>query len=409
MKNGDNRLAAIDLGNSHVTVLIAELMEDNERVRLLGIGRARSKGFRKSVPVNLDAAVESTRQAIELAEQSAGVEVDRAVIGVAGTHIRSFNSRGGTSLGPRTREVRAEDVQRAIEAARSVRLPSDQQLLHVLPQDYLLDSEEGIHEPLGLIGHRLEVNVHLVTAGTTPTQNLVSVANRTGLVVEDTVLSSLAAAEACLTKDEKQMGVVLVDIGGGSANWVVFENRAPRQSGAAPVGGEHFTNDIGVGLRCPLWEAERIKLAYGCAGMRWAGQDTLFEVASLGERPARVSSKRALCEIIEPRANELVDLLLYDFEHAGFSTLPPAGMVLTGGGAQLDGLLELMAHAFQTSVRLGLPRGVQGANGSLSNPGSATAAGLLLHAARVRSARLRNRGSWWRRLKAVWGDGGRAA
>lgn len=404
MKKNGRPLVALDLGNSHVTALIAEL-DERDRVQLLGAGRAESKGFRKSIPVNLDAAVEATRHAIEAAEQTAGVEVDRAVIGVAGSHIRSFNSRGGTSLGVRSREVAAEDVHRAIEAARGVRLPPEQQLLHVLPQEYLLDNETGIQEPLGLLGKRLEVNVHLVTAGITPTQNLVSVANRTGLVVEDTVLSSLAAAEACLMPDEKEMGVLLIDIGGGSTNWIVIAGRAPRESGVVPVGGEHFTNDIGVGLRCPLWEAERIKRAYGCAAMRWAGQDTLFEVQSLGERPARVSSKRALCEIIEPRAEELADLLKHELDHAGYAELPSAGVVLTGGGAQLDGMLELLSHVFQVPVRLGLPKGIHGSNGVLASPACATAAGLLLHAGRVRRAQSLRQNGWWRKVKRVFGNG----
>ena len=408
MRKEDRHIAALDLGNHKITALIGEL-DEHGSVRLSSAGRAESKGFRRGLPVNLDAAAEATRQAVEAAEQALGLELDRAVIGVGGSHIRSFNSRGGTSLGPNPREVKAGDVQRAIEAARSVRLPPEQQLLQVLPQEYLLDSENGIREPLGLIGSRLEVNVHLVTSAATPTQNLVSVANRTGLMVEDTALSSLAAADACLTRDEREMGVALADIGGGCTNWIVFAGGATRESGVVPVGGEHFTSDIAVGLRCPLWEAERIKRAYGCAAMRWAGQDTLFEVASLGESPARVSSKRALCEIMEPRAVELAGLLRHEFDHAGYPELPPGGLVVTGGGAQLPGLLELLAHTFQVPVRLGLPDGVDDSEGGKLGPADSAAAGLLMHAARLRSARQRRDGGWWGRMKILLGVGERAA
>ena len=407
IRNG-TPVAALDLGNSQVTVLVAKL-DGGGGLRLLGTGTAESKGFRRGVPVNLDAAVEATGQAIENAERAAGVDLDSVVLGISGTHIKSFNSRGGAALGSYPRDVRPDDVQRAVEAARGVRLPPDQQLLHVVPQQYLLDEETGIREPLGLIGTRLEVDVHLVTAGQTPTQNLISVANRTGLLVEDTVLSSMAAAKACLTREEMDLGVVLVDVGGGSADWILYRDRAPRESGVVPVGGEHFTSDIAAGLRCPQWEAERIKREHGCAGLRWAGQDVLFEFSSLGDRPQRVSSKRALCDIIEPRARELAELLRQDLERAGREEMPAAGLVLTGGGAQLSGLLELMAHQFHAPVRLGVPRELKAPDASALGPASASAAGLLLHAAKIRRARERGAAPWVRRLKGILGLGGHRA
>lgn len=401
MKLADRQLVALDLGSSKVAALIAEA-DDNGRLTLRGTGLAESKGFRKDTLVSLHSAVEAIRQALEAAERVAGVPIETAVVGVAGPHIRSFNSRGGVSLGPRVREVQPEDIRHAIDAARAVSLPSEQELLHVLPQEFLLDQQNGIREPLGLLGRRLEVNVHIVTGAVTPTQNLIVAVNRAGVVVQDTVLEPLAAAEACLTPDERELGVVLVDLGGGSTDWILFQQGAPRASGVVPIGGEHFTNDIAVGLRTPLWEAERIKRAYGCAWLRHLGQDSLFEVASMGERPARVTSRRALCEIIEPRAQEWVGLLSEALDPHGSGHLPVAGMVLTGGAAQLDGLVELATQRLQVPVRLGLPRGLAGASGTLGNPACATVVGLALHANRVRQARARQRPGWWPRLRDLF-------
>jgi len=401
MKDRDRLLAALDLGSSKIAALICEV-RDNGRVDLRGAGVAESKGFRRDTLVNLEAAVGAIRQAVEAAERVAGVAVESAVIGVAGPHLRSVNSRGGTSLGTRPREVAAEDIRRAIEAARGVSLPPEQDILHVLPQEFLLDQQDGIRDPLGLLGRRLEVNVHIVTAGAAAVQNLIGAVNRAGVVVEDTVLEPLAAAEACLTPDEKELGVVLVDAGAGSTNWMIFERGAPRDSGLLPVGGEHFTQDVAIGLSTPLWEAERIKRAYGCAWLRGVGQDSLFEVASVGERPARLTSRRALCEILEPRATEWVALLRDSLERSGAGRLPAAGLVLTGGAAQLEGLLELTGRVFDRPVRVGLPKGLAGASGTLSSPASATAAGLILRAGRLRGARQRFNVGWGQRLRNLF-------
>lgn len=401
MKPRDRLLAALDLGSSTVTALIAEAGEQG-RIILRGTGFAESKGFRKDMLVHLDAAVGAVRQAVEAAERVAGVPVESAVVGVAGGHIRSLNSRGGVALGPRPREVVAEDIRRAIEAARAVSLPPEQELLHVLPQEFLLDQQDGIRDPLGLLGRRLEVNVHIVTGAATATQNLIAAVNRAGVLVQDTILESLAAAEACLTPDERELGVALVDVGGGSTDWIVFQHGAPRESGVVAVGGEHFTNDIAIGLRTPLWEAERIKRAYGCASLRALGQDTLLEMASMGERPARVTSRRALAEIIEPRALEWLGLLREVLERSSGGRLPAAGMVLTGGAAQLDGLVELTAQALQLPVRLGLPTGLVGANGTLANPACAVVVGLALHANRLRQARRQQSAGFVHRLRNLF-------
>ncbi|MBI4466534.1 MAG: cell division protein FtsA [Acidobacteria bacterium] len=388
MKTRERQLAALDLGSNKVAALICEAGE-NGRIDLRGAGIAESKGFRKDTLVHLDAAVGAIRQAVEAAEKVAGLPVESVVVGVAGRHIRSLNSRGGITLGTRPREVMGEDIRRAIEAARAVSLPPEQELMHVLPQEFLLDQQSGIRDPLGLLGRRLEVNVHLVAGAAAPTQNLIAAVNRAGIIVQDTVLEPLAAAEACLTPDERELGAVLVDIGAGSTNWIVFQQGAPHDSGLVPVGGEHFTQDIAIGLSTPLWEAERIKRGYGCAWLRGLGQDTLFEVASVGERPPRLASRRTLCEIVEPRAAEWVALLREALERPYG---PTAGVVLTGGGAQLEGLVDLTAQEFQVPVRIGLPKGLAGASSTLSNPACATVAGLVLHANRLRLARSRPHG-----------------
>ncbi|MBI2956620.1 MAG: cell division protein FtsA [Acidobacteria bacterium] len=398
MKANGRPLVALDVGSSKVAVLICERRTDG-RLELRAASLEESRGFRKDTLVNFNAAVEAIRQAVEAAERTAGTAVDSAVIGVAGSHVRSVNSRGGIPLAPRVREVVPEDIRRAIEAARSVSLPPEQELLHVLPQEFLLDYQDGIRDPLGLLGRRLEVNVHIVTAAATATQNLIAAVNRAGLLVEDTVFEPLAAAEACLTPDERELGVVVVDIGGGSTDWLSFERGAPRVSGTIPVGGEHFTNDVAIGLRTPLWEAERLKRSYGCAAADGASQDTLFEVASMGERPARVISRRALCEILEPRAQEWLALLRDSLERAGVEHLPAAGVVLTGGAAQLEGLVDLGAETLRVPARLGLGRGLLGASGTLANPACAVAVGLILHANRLRELQRNQNSGFVHRLR----------
>ncbi|MFQ5926747.1 MAG: cell division protein FtsA, partial [Terriglobia bacterium] len=285
MKRSERYLGALDLGNSKVCALLCE--GDGEgRLHLRGTGVAESKGFCKGSLVSLEAAVSAIRQAVEAAEAAAGVALESALIGVAGSHIKGINSRGGITLGGRAREVTLNDVRRAIEAARGVTLPAEREVLHVLPQEFFLDQQNGLRDPVGMLGTKLEVNVHIVTGDALTTQNLVTAVNRAGVLVLDTVLEPLACAEASLTADERELGVLLVDIGGGTTEWIVYEQNAPRLTGVVPVGGEHFTHDLAVGLRTPLWEAERLKRAYGCAGLRWLRQDTLVDIAGGGGRVA---------------------------------------------------------------------------------------------------------------------------
>lgn len=411
MSSPDHYLAALDLGNSKICALVCEV-DARGQPHLAGLGVVESKGFRKGSLVNLEAAVSAIRQAVEAAETAAGVSIENVLLGVAGSHMRGINSRGGITLGHRPREVTLEDVRRAIEAARAITLPADREVLHVLAQEFFLDQQNSLRDPVGMLGTKLEVNVHVVTADAVATQNLVASVNRAGLLVLDTVLEPLASAAACLTADEQELGVLLVDIGGGTSEWIVYEHNAPRLTGVVPIGGEHFTHDIAVGLRVPLWEAERLKRAYGCAGLRWLRQEALVDIAGTG---ARVASRRALCEIIEARASELVTLLRDDLRRSGYERQLGAGVVLTGGGAQLNSLPDMAAQILQLPVRLGKPTGLLGLVGTtaagqtISSPTCATAVGLILHGNRIRELRQRQSAGLWGRLKSFWQGKGWAA
>lgn len=410
MKQPERYLAGLDLGSSKICVLVCEI-EDN-RVHLRGLGVAESRGFRKGALVSLEAAVSALREALESAEAQAGVPIESALIGVAGSHIKGIHSRGGITLGHRPREVALEDVRRAIEAARAVSLPEGREVLHVLPQEFFLDQQNGLRDPVGLLGTKLEVNVHIVTADVLATQNLVAAVNHAGVLVLDTVFEPLASAEACLTADERELGVLLMDIGGGTTEWMVYEHNAPRVTGVVPVGGEHFTHDIAVGLRTPLWEAERLKREYGCAGLRWLRSDRLLDLASSG---GRVASRRALTEITEARAVELLGLVRGELLRGSYDGQLGAGVVLTGGGAQLEALAELAEHVFQLPARVGKPVGIlglttaSGAAHALKNPAHATVAGLVLHGNRIRQAQARQAGGVFGRWKSFWQRKGWAA
>ena len=322
--------------------------------------------------------------ALEEAENVVGVPVESAIVGVAGSHIRGINSRGGISLGSRPRDIEREDVRRAVDAARAVSLPVDREVLHVLPQEFLLDRQDNIRDPIGMVGQKLEVNVHMVTASAPATQNIVTAVNRAGVVVSDTALETLASAEAVLTQDERELGCCLLDIGGGTAGLVVFLGGVVRHAAALPVGGDHFTNDIAVGLRTPIPEAEKIKREHGCAWRQLLGEDHAIEIASVGDRPPHTVFPRMLHEIIEPRAQELLTLVRDELKRAGFDGQIPAGLVLSGGASRLTGLVELAEHMFALPVRLAAPRGLEGMPEQLSQPEYATVVGLLLYGAHNR-------------------------
>jgi cell division protein FtsA len=378
----DRQLVALDVGSTKTCAIIGEVDEDG--VKFVSMGAAESKGTRKGLIANLSATAASVRRAIEGAESGAGVPVERAVVGVAGSHIRGVASRGGITLGHRPRDVEREDVRRSVDAARNVTLPEDSIVLHVLPQEFFLDAQDNIRDPLGMVGQRLEVNVQLVTSSTSAMQNLVIAVNQAGIEVADTVLEPLASAEAALTQDERELGCCLLEIGGGTTELVVFHNGMLRHAGAFPVGGDHFTNDLAVGLRTPIPEAEKIKRAYTSAYHNSLEEDQAIEIASVGDRPPRTVFTRQLNEIIEARAQELLALVQDELQRSGFAAAIPAGLVLSGGGAHLRGLPELAERMFELPVRLAAPRGLEGMPEELSQPEYATAAGLLLYGARAR-------------------------
>ena len=400
MAKKDKYLVGLDIGSTKTCVLLAEL--DGEQARFLALGAAESKGLRKGLIVNLDSTVSSIRRAVEEAESVANVPVESAMVGVAGGHVRGVNSRGGISLGPRPRDIEREDVKRAIDTARNIALPEDREVLHVLPHEFLVDAQTGIHDPVGMVGQRLEANVHIVTSSSSASQNLVTAANKAGILISDTVLEPLASAEACLTQDEKDLGCCLLDIGGGTTELVVYGGGVVRHTGAVGIGGDHFTNDLAVGLRTPIPEAERIKRHYGVAAASLVRTDDAIEIASVGDRPPRTIFTRMLTEIIEPRAQELLSLVADDLQRAGLDRQIPAGFVLAGGAAQLDGLLEMVEEGFHLPARIGEPRGILDLPEQVALPEYATAVGLVLYAAKAKRAATAKSGNLVSKLRSMF-------
>jgi cell division protein FtsA len=396
----DKYLVGLDIGSTKTCVLIAELAED--QVKFLALGAAESKGLRKGSIVNLDSTVSSIRRAVEEAEGVSGVPVESALIGVAGSHVRGLNSRGGVTLGNRPRDIERDDVRRAIDAARNISLPHDREVLHVLPHEFSVDAHNGIRDAIGMVGQRLEANVHVVTSSVIATQNLVTAANRAGILISDTVVEPLASAEACLTQDERDLGTCLLDIGGGTTELVVYGGGVVRHTGAVPVGGDHFTNDLAVGLRTPIPEAERIKRHHGCAAASLLQEDTAIEIASVGDRPPRTIFARMLTDIIEPRAQEFLALITDEMRRAGLDSQIPAGLVLSGGGARLNGLVEMMEQAFHLPVRIAEPRGLADMPEQVEQPEYATVVGLVLYGARVRRAQAQRSTNFVAKLRSMF-------
>jgi cell division protein FtsA len=393
-------LVGLDIGSTKTCVLIAEI--DDEQVRFLALGAAESKGLRKGLIVNLDSTVSSIRRAVEEAEGVANVPVESAVIGVAGNHVRGVNSRGGVTLGQRSRDIEREDVRRAIDAARNITLPDDREVLHVLPHEFLVDAQEGIRDPVGMVGQRLEANVHLVTSSAAATQNLVTAANRAGILISDTVLEPLASAESCLTQDEREMGCCLLDIGGGTTELIVFGGGVVRHTSAVAVGGDHFTNDLAVGLRTPIPEAERIKRHHGCAASSMLLENGAIEIASVGDRPPRTIFSHMLTDIIEPRAQELLALIRDDLRRAGLDKQIPAGFVLAGGGAKLHGLIELAEQSFHLPMRIAEPKGLGDLPEQVAQPEYATVVGLVMYGAKARRSAPPRSGNLVSKLKSMF-------
>lgn len=390
----------LDIGSTKTSVLIAEV--DEHQVKFLALGAAESKGLRKGLIVNLDSTVSSIRRAVEEAESVANVPVESALIGVAGSHVRGVNSRGGVTLGNRPRDIEREDVRRAIDTSRNISLPEDREVLHVLPHEFIVDAQDGIRDAVGMVGHRLEANVHLVTSSVAATQNLVTAANKAGILISDTVLEPLAAAESCLMQDERDLGCCLLDIGGGTTELIVYGSGVVRHTGAVPVGGDHFTNDLAVGLRTPIPEAERIKHRHGCAAASLLQEDTAIEIASVGDRPPRTIFARALTDIIEPRATEFLALLRDELQRAGVLGQIPAGFILAGGGARLHGLAELAEDTFHLPVRIAEPKGLVDLPEQVAQPEYATVVGLVLYAAKARRTQPQRANNMMSKLKAMF-------
>ncbi len=392
---------ALDIGSTKTVALIGELDEDGG-VKFAALGAAESKGWRKGQIVNLALAVSSIRRAVEEAETITNVPVESALVGVAGAHVRGVNSRGGITVGARPRDIQREDIRRAVEAARGVQLPEDREVLHVLPQEFFLDAQDNIRDAIGMVGQRLEANVHIVTASGTATQNIVTAVNRAGVRVDDTVLEPLASAEACLTQDERELGSCLLDIGGGTTELIAYASGVVRHTAAVPVGGDHFTNDLAVGLRTPIPEAEKIKCEHAIAFRELLTEDFPIEIASVGDRPPRTIFARMLSDIVEPRAQELLMLVRDELRRGGVESQIPAGIILTGGGAHLRGLCELAERVFNLPVRVAAPRGLAGMSVEDSRPEYSTAVGLVLYGARARRTAGARPTGWVGKLKSMF-------
>ncbi len=378
MARRERHLVGLDVGTSKIAAIVGEVM-DGGHVEIIGLGSAESHGIRRGVVVNLEAAVEAIRKAVEEAELTAGIEIDNAYLGVSGTHIKGFNSRGVVAVAGKNREITSDDVRRAIEAARAVNLPTGREILHVLPQDFVADDQDQIGDPIGMTGSRLEVNVHIVTGAASTMQNLFACVNRAGVSVRESVLEQLAAAKAVLTDDERELGTTLVDIGGGTIDLAIYERGSLWHTAVVPLGGDHFTNDIAVGLRMPIPEAEKLKRKSGCALAAMVGEDETMQVASVGGRPPRVMPRRVLADVIQPRAEEMFHAIWDEIHHAGYEKSLNSGIVLTGGGAMLDGMTEIAEQIFDLPVRRGCPMGVGGLADHIARPSFATAVGLLMY------------------------------
>jgi cell division protein FtsA len=386
MGRKEKHIVGLDIGSTKVCTLIAAARPSG--LEPIGVGLAESRGIKKGAVVNLEAVVESIKKSVSEAESMAGCEVETVYVGLAGPHIKSFNSRGVTSIPTRAREINSDDLRRVIETARAVALSPDREIIHILPQEFTVDDQCGIGDPLGMVGTRLEVNVHIVTSSTTAAQNIVTAVNRSGLLVGDTILEPIAVGEAILSEDERELGSVLVDIGGGKTNIAIYHHGAVRHTVVVPLGGELFTNDIAVGLRTSIPVAERLKREQGCADSSMAQTDAVFEVEGVGSRHARAIAQTVLSDIIQPRAEEIVHIVRNEIRTAGYERQAGAGVVLVGGGAMLRGFVELAEDILDLPVRIGTSAGFSESllekMPQLMGPEFATVTGLVLYGDRRR-------------------------
>jgi len=372
-------IVGLDIGTKKVAAIIGEITEDY-KVEVIGIGTTESKGLRKGVVVNLETTTAAIKKAQEEAELMAGVEIDSAFVGLSGAHIKSFNSRGVIAVSGKNREITREDVRRVIDQSKAVSIPPDRDVIHVIPQEFVVDEQDGIKAPLGMSGIKLEVNVHIVTSAITSVQNLRTCVERAEIEIEQIVLNQIATAASVLTHDEKELGVGLIDIGAGTTEVAIFERGSLWYTSIIPIGGDNFTNDIAVGLRTPIPEAEKIKKKFGCVSVPSVDEQETIEVPSVGKgRKPRVLSRQILSDIIQPRAEEIFRLVDGDIKRMGYEKSLNSGIVLTGGTALLEGLEEVAEEIFDLPVRRGDPTGVSGLVDRVSTPDYATAVGLILH------------------------------
>jgi len=407
-KRGDqNLIVGLDIGTSKVVAIVGEINEGGA-IEVIGIGSHPSRGLKKGVVVNIESTVHSIQRAVEEAELMAGCDIHSVYTGIAGSHVRSLNSHG--IVGVRDKEVSSGDVDRVIDAARAVAIPADQKILHILPQEFLIDNQGGIREPVGMYGVRLEAKVHMVTGAESAAQNIVKCVQRCGLEVDDIVLEQLASSYSVLTDDEKELGACIVDIGGGTTDLAVFLGGAIRHTAVIPIAGDQVTNDIAVSMRTPTQYAEEIKIKYACALSQLANPDETIEVPSVGDRPPRRLARQTLAEIVEPRYEELFGLIRDELRRSGFEELIAAGVIITGGSAKMEGAVELAEEVFHMPVRLGSPQYVEGLMDVIRNPIHATGVGLLLYGYESLSRRSTrstpissNLGDIWGRMKAWFG------
>ncbi len=399
-----NFLTAIDVGSAKTCALMAEITDNGLRYR--GHGVSESRGSRKGVIVDLERAVSSIQKAVEAAEDVGGAPIENALVGIGGSHVRGVNSQGGISFGMRPREIGREEIRLAVDKARAIPLPADREVLHLLPCEFILDNQPGIHDPLGMMATRLEVRVHMVTAASSAAQNVVTAVNRAGVHVDDTVFEPVACADSVLRSDERELGVCLADLGAGSTDLTVFHEGAVVHTGVIPIGGDHFTSDLSVGLCTPIAEAEKIKKLYGNAIVTLIPEGNEVEVPSVGDRPSRLVSQRLVGEILEPRARELFEMLRDNLRHHGMLDLCIGGIVLSGGASRLPGILDIAESVLRRPLRLSWPTPLAKMPATLAEPEYATVLGMVTYGHRARLARGMQEGSWSSRLKAMFAGKG---
>ncbi len=391
-KSNSDLIVGLDIGTSKVLAIVAELNPQGE-LEIIGIGHHPTRGLRKGVVADIESTVQSIQRAVEEAELMAGCQIYSVFVGIAGAHINSFNSHG--VVGIRDGEVSRNDIDRVIDAAKAIAIPNDQQILHVLPQDFVIDNQDGIREPAGMCGVRMEARVHMITSAVSAAQNIVKCVRRCGLEVDDIILEQIASSESVLTEDERELGVCMIDIGGGTTDIAVFSDGALRHSSVIPIAGDQVTNDIAIAFHTPTQAAEDIKKKFGCTLVQLVDERQTIETPSIGGRPPRTLSRQNLAEIIEPRVEELLLLVQTELRRSGFEELISSGIVLTGGSSRIEGIVELAEEVFHLPVRLGMPRYHGGLSEVVSNPIYATGIGLVQfgHANRHRLAQIKARPS----------------